>query len=157
MPVQIGANYKLYFSTTLLTGDTDGDATSHNWTLAEKVASFSHESEATEIEYQTRENGGQTQYIAGPMQEKLTFDLVIDGDDPFFVALRDAFFNRDKIALATLDGPVDTPGSTGMVANFVITQFPKNLDVNEVAKVTITARPSTFINRTFGTGAPVGT
>lgn len=150
MGKKLGRDFKLYHSATLITDASDAAIKAMAWMEAPTVADVSEDpSSATEIEFATRENGGQTQFFAGVFNEGLSFNLAFDKEDAFFTAIRDAFFARSEIALLQTDEAFDTAGAIGYAANFTITEFPRDLSLGQVAQANVTARPSSFINRNY--------
>lgn len=150
----LGQDFKPSRSTTLISDASNSAITGKTWLEMDTVADANLDQEKTEIEFATRENGGQNQYFDGPFSESLTLTIAVDSDDTHYGALKDAYVNKKEIALAVTDGPIGTAGTKGYAANFKVLSFPMTLSLSEVATVEVTARPSSFINRDFADTTP---
>jgi len=96
---------------------------------------------SNESDITVRGSGGWKATTAASKEASVTFDMIWDPADPGFTAIKDAFFNNTVIGLQVLD----KVGGTGLEADFVITNFSRNEPVNDVLKVSVTAKVS-YVN-----------
>ena len=68
--------------------------------------------------------------------------MVWDSSDAAFSALKDAWLNSTEIALAAMDGAVDTSGNQGLASNFTVTNFSRSEALEEAITVSVTVKPS---------------
>ena len=156
MGKQLGRQFKLYRSNTNIdsTPETPADSAAvsgKTWLEIPTVTDVSLPASVNEIEFPTRENGGETQYFGGQFQEGLEFTIAVDKTDDGFMALRSAFKTRAPIALVSVDEDIANSGAIGYAANFTITEFPEDQALANVATVQVTARPSSAIVREYAT------
>jgi hypothetical protein len=64
--------------------------------------------ETGEADVTTRANSGWKQTLATLKDGSVEFEMVWDTNDPDFAAIRDAWLNNTEIALAVMDGDIDT-------------------------------------------------
>ena len=137
MSDRIGLECKLY-QAQAMTGETGpGDAT---WTELTSARDVTVTLEASEVDMSSRRNGWNATRAA-MRDATLEFELLWDGEDQAIQALRDAYLNGTKIALAAMDGDISAEGSQGFVANFYITGFTRNEPMGEGVTVSVTAKP----------------
>lgn len=136
----LGINGKLYRNTALLTSTT-WSAT--GWDLIPNVKDVATPIDTTEADTTTRANNGWEATVPVLNRAEITFEMVYDKADPDYKALRDAFLGRTEIALAILDDLVaGTP--EGLVSNFTVTKFGRVENANDVMRVPIAIKPSSF-------------
>jgi len=137
MSNKIGLECKLY-QAQAMTGETGpGQAT---WTELTNAREVTMTLEASEADVSSRANGWKATRAA-LRDATLEFELLWDGEDQAIQALRDAYLNGTKIALAAMDGDISAEGSQGFVANFYITGFTRNEPMEEGVTVSVTAKP----------------
>lgn len=95
--------------------------------------------EAGEVEVTSRASGGHKEFIAGLFEEGFEFDIRWKPADENFAALRAAFHNRTPVELAIMDGDIESAGSEGLRATFVVLQFqrPEKMEEGMVANVVV--------------------
>jgi hypothetical protein len=97
-----------------------------------------------ESDVTTRGNQGWRAMAATLKEGSVEFNMVWDTDDPGFIAIKNAWFNASAVALMFLDGT----GGSGLDADFTITNFTRNEQLEEAVTVDVTAKP------TYSTRAP---
>lgn len=153
MAKRTGSQKFIYYNPTAISStDAQTAVEAAGWANGTTSANGTLARSRGEIAYVNRENGGQTQYFPGVRDEALSFSIASDFSDPFFAALF-AAFNSDveasqKIAMAVTDGVIGTDGTrVSYMANFVVLEFPEDLDQSKIVDVAVSCRPSDFITR----------
>lgn len=95
-----------------------------------------------EADTTTRANQGWRATAATLKEGSVEFEMLWDTSDAGFSALQAAWFAADPIALAILDGD----SGSGLDADFVITNFSRNEQLEEAITVSVTAKP-TYVTR----------
>jgi len=72
----------------------------------------------------------------------INLELVHAPSDDNFSALRSAKTGRTSVELAIMDGDIETVGSHGLRANFVVTEFARNEPVEDELTYTVTLKPT---------------
>jgi len=102
----------------------------------------------SEADVTTRGNAGWRAMVGTLKEGSIEFEMVWDPDEGGFAAIKDAWFNNTAIALLILDGPVGTPGSEGLDADFSVIEFNRTENLEEAVMATVTVKP------TYSTRAP---
>lgn len=142
MAIKLGLEAKLYYSTG---GGYSEITNARNVTL---------NLETGEADVTTRGNQGWRAIVSTLRDASVEFELVWNTADAAFTALKNAFLaatHEDRvISLRVLDGEYGA-GGEGLQADFVITNFTRNenleeaLTVNVTAKVTLTDTPPQWL------------
>lgn len=130
MSYVLGMNAKLYY----------GDSGSTPSTELTTVKNVQLELTAGEADVTTRGNSGWRATQATLKEATLTFDLIWDPTEAGFTALRNAYLNSSEIALM----PLDQEDGEGPDADWTVTGFSRNEDLEEAITVSVTAKLSTF-------------
>jgi hypothetical protein len=139
----LGMNAKLYRSAELLEDASSSDVSGATWIEISNVRDVTLNLETGEADVTTRANSGWKQTLPTLKDGSIEFEMVWDTADAGFAAIRDAWQNNDEIALAAMDGDIDT-AAQGLVGNFVITNFSRTEPLEDALKVSVTAKPSSF-------------
>jgi len=143
MGFKLGMEAKLYFSATLLDGETNTpDALS--WTEQTNVKDLTLNLETGEADVTTRANSGWRATAATLKEGSIEFEMVWDTGDGGFTAIKNAWLNSTELALAAMDGDIDTAGNQGLASNFTVTNFSRSEPLEEAMTVSVTIKPSSF-------------
>lgn len=141
MAHKLGMNCKFYYTGTLLDGDSNTPSTV-SWNEADNVRDLTLNLETGEADVTTRANNGWRATAATLKDGSLEFEMLWDTGDAAFAALKDAWAGSDEIALAAMDGDIDTSGNEGLAGNFSVTNFSRNEPLEEGVTVNVTVKPS---------------
>jgi len=94
--------------------------------------------ETGESDVTTRANNGWRATVSTLKDASLEFEMVWEANDAGFTAIKNAFFNNAAIALLVLSS---TTGE-GLDADFVITNFSREEQLEEAIMVSVTAKPT---------------
>lgn len=121
-------NAKLYYAATQ----------SGPWTEITNVKDASWSVETVEADVSTRANAGWKARVA--IQKDLTFEwgMVWDDNDQAFTAIREAWFEGTPIAIRMLD----KEEGQGPQADCMIVKFNQEQGLDDILRVTITAKPT---------------
>ena len=92
--------------------------------------------ETGEADVTTRANLGWRATVGTLKEGSVEFEMVWDTADAGFGAVKNAYFNNEKIGLQILD---DTDGQ-GLQGDFAITSFSRNEPLEEAITVSVTAK-----------------
>jgi len=137
---KLGMHAKMYYASTPI-ADGSG-ASSASWTEQTNVKDLTLNLETGEADATTRGNNGWRATLATLKEGSMEFEMVWDTDDAGFTAIKDAWLNSTEIALAAMDGDIDTGGSQGLASNFTVTNFSRNEPLEEAITVNVTVKPS---------------
>ena len=99
--------------------------------------------EKGEADVTTRGNNSWRATVGRLKDGSVEFELVWESGDAGFVAIKNAYFGNEAIALFIDDG-----SGSGFGADFSITNFTRNEPLEEAITVSVTAKP------TYSTRAP---
>jgi len=139
---KLGMNCKFYHSATLLSETSGPDAVT--WNEIENVRDLTLNLETGEADITTRANNGWRATAATLKDGSIEFEMLWDTGDAAFGALKDAWANSTEIALAAMDGDIETAGSEGLAGNFTVTNFSRSEPLEEGVTVSVTVKPSSF-------------
>jgi len=94
----------------------------------------------------TRGNAGWRATVATLKDGSIEFEMVWDTADDDFAAIRGTFLNRGAMEFAVMDGPVNVPGSQGLRATCMVTNFSRNESLEEAITVSVTVKPTFSLN-----------
>jgi len=132
MGAKLGMEAKLYFGAALI----------GPWTELKNVKDVTLNLETGEADVTTRGNAGWRATIGTLKDGSIEFEMVWDTEDAGFEAIKDAFFGNTPIAIAAMDGAIETPGSEGLQGLFSVTNFTRNEPLEEVLAVQVTLKPT---------------
>lgn len=98
--------------------------------------------EASEADASRRGSDGWRETLRGLKDGSVEFEMVYDGADAEFQALRDAFLNGTTVEVAVLDGDVATTGTQGLRATMSVINFSRNEPLEEALSVSVTVKPA---------------
>lgn len=104
--------------------------------VRDATATLSH----TESDATTRASQGWRAMLAVIKELEVSIQIVKDLTDPGFIALQSAWWNRSKIAIAMLDGDLDT--GPGLVFDAQIFNFSPGQPLEELSTVDVTFKPT---------------
>lgn len=110
--------------------------------------------ETGESDVTTRANNGWRATVSTLKDASLEFEMVWEAGDAGFTAIKNAFFNNSAIALLVLSSAT----GEGLDADFVITNFSREEQLEEAIMVSVTAKPtlSTRAPAWYATGTTGG-
>jgi hypothetical protein len=129
----------LHYQLNLLTDATYGSAT---W-LVGKCKNVSTSVETAEADV-TERGSEWEEILEGIKRASIEIEVVHDPENPFYVALRNAWKGRSGIALAIMDGPVASPPVEGLAGNFSVLNFQRNEQLEEAVMGSFTLKPRSF-------------
>ncbi|GIW85731.1 MAG: hypothetical protein KatS3mg108_0055 [Isosphaeraceae bacterium] len=138
MAVKLGLDAKLYRNT--------GTFASPAWNEIANVKDVTLNLEAGEADVTTRGNAGWRATVATLKDGSIEFEMVWDTADADFAAIRDTFLNRGAMEFAVMDGPMNVPGSQGLRATCMVTNFSRNESLEEAITVSVTVKPTFSVN-----------
>jgi len=129
MAIKLGMDAVLNFQ-------TGGVAGGGSWTELANVKDVTLSLETGEADITTRANAGWRATVGTLKEASVEFEMVWDTADAGFTAIKDAFFNNAVIGLQVLDGAA----GSGLEADFSITNFSRNEQLEEALTVSVTAK-----------------
>jgi len=141
MAIRLGMDAKLYYK-------VGGVGGSGSWEELVNIKDVTLNLETGEADVTTRGNAGWRATVATLKEGSIEFEMVWDTGDAGFTAIKNAYFNNQKIGFAIMDGDITGSGSQGLQADFSITNFSRKEALEEALTVSVTAKP------TYSTTAP---
>ena len=141
MAKKLGLNCKFYHSDTLLDGDVNTPSTV-TWQEISNVKDLTLNLETGEADITTRANNGWRATLATLKDGSIEFEMLWETGDAGFNALKTAWATGAEIALAAMDGDIETAGSEGLAGNFTVTNFSRSEPLEEGVTVSVTVKPS---------------
>lgn len=138
----LGMNAKLYLAASVLTGADSSDVEGADWDEIDNVRDLTCDLSTGEADVTTRANSGWRQTAATLKEGSVEWEMVWKPGDQGFEDIKDAWLGGSEVALAVMDGDIDTNGSQGLVSNFTITNFTRTEPLEDAIKVSVTAKPS---------------
>jgi hypothetical protein len=138
MAVKLGLDAKLYRNT--------GTFATPAWNEIQNVKDVTLNLEAGEADVTTRGNAGWRATVATLKDGSIEFEMVWDTADDDFAAIRDTFLNRGAMEFAVMDGAMNMPGSQGLRATCMVTNFSRNESLEEAITVSVTVKPTFSVN-----------
>ena len=118
------------------------------WTPLTNVKDVTLNMEEGEADVSTRAGEGYKATIGALIDASVEFEMVWDTDDEGFTALQAAFFARNAIGIAVMDGDIEVAGSQGLTADMAVLKFARGEALEDALKVNVTLKP------TYSTTAP---
>ena len=140
MGFKLGMNAKLYISEDLL--DESNTPSSATWEEQENVRDLTLNLETGEADVTTRSNSGWRATAATLKDGSIEFEMVWDSEDSGFTKVKDAWLASSQVALAAMDGDIETSGNQGLASNFTVTNFSRSEPLEEAITVSVTIKPS---------------
>lgn len=142
-----GDDCKLY-RTASLADTQNATIDAATWVLVDNIkGDVTLNLERTTADASTRAGQGYRSNIPTLADGTVEFEMLwVQGTgDANFTALKDAFFNKTTIAMAVMDGDINTNGSQGLVAFFYVSNFSRTEPLEDVvtASVSLTLAPVT--------------
>ncbi|MBE7465501.1 MAG: hypothetical protein HS116_25370 [Planctomycetes bacterium] len=134
MSIRIGMEAKLYFKV--------GGLGAGAWVELPNVRDVTLNLETGEADVTTRGNAGWKASIATLKDASLEMEMIWDTADAGFTAIKNAYFNNEKIGFAVMDGDIAQAGSQGLQADFSILSFSRKEALEEAITVSVTAKPT---------------
>ena len=139
----LGKDCKLYRCATVLAA-TENTQSAATWVVISNVKDLTLGLETGEADVTTRANNGWKATAATLKDGSITGQTLWKPADAGFVALQSAWANGTEIALAAMDGDIETEGSQGLASNFTVTNFTRNEPLDEAVTVDFTLKPSSI-------------
>lgn len=140
MAEKLGWECKAYHSPTDLDGDSNTPATLADWDEITKARDVAIDQSDDEVDATSRANSGDKATLQGLRDRSISFDILWDTDDTDLVALKTAYLARNTIAMAFMDGDIETGGSEGLCGNFSITEFNRGEGLADAVAANITVK-----------------
>ncbi len=137
---KLGKDCKFYYSSTALDGSANTPATVE-WNEIDNVRDLTLNLEKGEADVSTRA-GGWKLTLPALKDGSLEFEMMWDTSDAAFTALQEAWNNGTEIALAAMDGDIESAGSEGLASNFSVMSFNRSEPLEEGVTVSVTVKPS---------------
>ena len=139
MAIRLGMDCKLYFN-------DGGDWAAPIWSEIGNAKDVTLNLETGEADVTTRGNAGWRATMATLKEGSIEFEMVWDTADDSFAAFQQAYFNNTSIEVAAMDGDVATSGSSGLHAEFSVTNFSRNEPLEEAVTASVTIKPTYSAN-----------
>ena len=131
----------MHYSSTLL---ADTDYATATWTPGRcKNVTLNMETAEADV---TERGSEWEEILEGLKRASIEIEVVHDPDNAFYVALRNAWKNRSGIALAAMDGSVDSPPVEGLAGNFSVLNMTRTEQLEEAVMATFTIKPRSFVD-----------
>lgn len=137
MGIVLGLDAKLYID------DADNYA-APSWSEVCNVKDLTLNLETAEADVTTRCSNGWRGTVATIKDGTIEFQMVWDTADANFQVLKDAFLNNDAINVAAMDGDITTPGSEGLRAVMMVSNFSRTENLEEALMVDVTLKITYF-------------
>ena len=142
MGVKLGMQAKLYRLETGPRAAWPASGAPAGLAALDNVQDVTLSLETGEADVTTRANNGYKATVATLKQGSVEFTMIWSSDDPGFKAVQEAYFQNKPIALAVLDGPMDTVGTQGLWADFSVTNFSRQEPLAEAITAKVTVKPT---------------
>lgn len=142
MSAILGLACKLYYQTTGTRAAWPVAGPPPNLALIGNVRDLTLNLSTGEADVTTRGNNGWKAMAATLTDGSAEFEMVWNPGDTAFDAIQAAFFAKTSLAFAILDGLSNVDGSTGLWADFIITNFSREEALEEAVKAKVTIKPA---------------
>lgn len=139
MAIRLGMDCKLYFN-------NGGTWVAPTWSEIGNAKDVTLNLETGEADVTTRGNAGWRATMATLKEGSIEFEMVWDSDDDSFNAFQQAYFNNTPIEVAAMDSDITQSGSTGLHADFSVTNFSRNEPLEEAVTASVTIKPTYSAN-----------
>jgi hypothetical protein len=142
-----GKDHKIYLSADLLTDTVGGGAT---WLEFTPVESTNSDISREEVTFKTRENGGAEQTLGGSLSNTIEVNWAYLSGDTEQELLLDSIVADNSVACADMDGDITTPGNSGQIGNYTITNYAQDKPIDGVVNVTASLKlADAFFNMNY--------
>ena len=128
--VKLGMYGKIYYNA--------GSYVAPDWTELTNVADVTLNMTADTADATTRANDGWKATVATLNDASVDFQMKNFSGDADLALIRDAFFDKDRVEMLVLDGPVTTTGSEGLRAHMRVTSFTRGEALTDVQTYDVT-------------------
>jgi hypothetical protein len=139
MAIRLGMDCKLYFN-------NGGTWAAPTWSEIGNAKDVTLNLETGEADVTTRGNAGWRATMATLKEGTIEFEMVWDNEDDSFAAFQQAYFSNTPIEVAAMDGDVTESGSSGLHADFSVTNFSRNEPLEEAVTASVTIKPTYSAN-----------
>jgi predicted secreted protein len=139
MAIRLGIDCKLYFN-------NGGDWAAPTWQEIGNARDVNLSLETGEADVTTRGNAGWRATLATLKEGSIEFEMIWDTEDDAFAAFQQAYFSNAPIEVAAMDGDVAASGSSGLHAEFSVTNFSRNEPLEEAVTASVTIKPTYSAN-----------
>lgn len=115
---------------------------SPSWAEVENIRDLDLSLESGEADVTTRGNNGWEAVVATLKKGSLEFEMVWDTGDPDFAAFLAAWLAKSSIECLALDGPVGSPGHTGLRSFFKVLKCSRSEKLQEAVIASVTIKPT---------------
>jgi len=140
MSKQAGREAKLYYCATPLADVLDATITGATWVEVTSVQDVKLSNGTKEGNITTRKGKRATTKVV-LLDESMDLEFPEDTADAALGALRTAYYGPSLIALAFMNGPIETTGSKGVVGNFSVTKFDVDEPHDNIRMRSVTVKP----------------
>lgn len=146
---RLGIDAKIYYSTTKLSSNSAAHIAGKTWVEITNVKDVTLNVEAASADATTRASAAQgfREKLAGLKDGSVDFEMNWKLGDAAFAAIKDAWLNKDTIAIAVMSGDIADSGEEGLVSNFTVSNFSRNEPLDDVMTVSVTIEPSEYTKR----------
>lgn len=113
------------------------------WSLITAVRDLDVARTRGELDSSTRDSKYK-KYVAGMLDEGITFELTYRNGNADHGALNTAFEAGTAIEFAAMDGAIATSGQEGLRAYMIVTDFSHSQPLEDGVKVSVALKPSYF-------------
>jgi len=129
-----GKNAKLYY----ISGGIP--ETTPTWVLLGAIKSVKAPLEKDEIDATTRDSGDFKRYIGGLKDVPVSIEMPYDNANTGFGVVQGAYFADTVLGIALMDGDIETAGSQGLLADFIVTGFDIDQPLDGLVMVNISLK-----------------
>lgn len=138
MAVVIGINAKMWFRTW-----TSGAQTEYGtWTELTNIRNVTLNLTSNEADVTVRANSGWRASVPTLKDATVDFEMIYDGEDAGFTAVRTAYFDGSALQVRVLDGGTTQSDGTGLDAHVRIINFTINQPNEEAVTVSVSMKPT---------------
>lgn len=144
MGFKLGQDAKIYYCAAGIGGTPV-------WTLIGNVKDVTLNLQKSEADVTTRGNNGWKATVGTLKDGSVEFNMIWDTSDPAFNAFQEAYFAEsgsgdEIIGVAVMDGDIETPGSQGLWADMMVTDFTRSEPLEDAITVKVTVKPTYSAN-----------
>lgn len=141
MAVRLGLEAKIYRNT--------GTYAVPVWEEITNAKDVTINLETGEADVTTRANNGWRATKATLKDGSVEFESLWNSEDEGFAALKKAYFKREDVEIAAMDGPIDEAGSEGLRATMSVTNFTRGEPLEEAITANVTLKPTAATNAPY--------
>jgi hypothetical protein len=141
----LGADSKLYIADALFTGDQATDVESATLTELDIVRDVTVNEVDAIADATTRASKKFRSNAATISDVTIETEIVFKKGDAQYAKLRTAKTTKAEVGIVALTGPDDEEGNEGPAGNFIVENFNTTQALEDVVKVSVTLRASSFI------------